>query len=421
VPVSPDVASLLALGLVVGAGCFPRLNVGALSLVLAFALGLLFCGLSVVEVAAGFPVQLFLRLTGITLLFALASVNGTLSQMAWRAVGLVRADPRLVLILIFGLAAALASSGAGNFAAVALLAPAVMAVAGRLGVSGFLMAVMLVNGASAGAFSPTAPTGIVAGELMGRIGLGGHEWAVYLYPLAAHTLVALIGFAVLGGAGLRRSTAASAGRVAQEAPVTATTFGRRGAFTMAALAAVTAAAAGFRFDIGVVAFAGAGFLVLVRAADERAALRAVPWGMILMVCGVTTLVSVIETAGGIVLFARLLSRLAGPAYLPGLVALAAGVVSVYASSIGVVMPALLPAVPSLLDAFGGGNPLMVAFSVNVAAHLVDISPLSPLGAMCLAYAAPGEDRAALFRKLMGGAWATALAGSLLCQLLFGYR
>jgi di/tricarboxylate transporter len=179
--------------------------------------------------------------------------------------------------------------------------------------------------------------------------------------------------------------------------------------------------AGFRLDIGVATFAGAALLILAGAADESAAMKSLPWGVILMVCGVTTLVRVVETAGGMDLFARVLTGIAGPAYLPGLAALVAGLMSVAASSIGVVLPALLPAVPSLLASFGGGNPLMVAFSINVGAHVVDISPLSPLGALCLAHAPPGEDRAALFRKLMAAGWTLALVGFLLCQLMFGFR
>ncbi len=415
------VASLVAFGLVVGVSCLSRLNVGVLSFLMAFALGHLFCGLPTAEVAARFPGRLFLHLTGITLLFSLAAVNGTLNQVAWRAVRLVRADPRLVTPIVFGLAVALASSGAGNFAAVAMLAPVAMGVAARSRVSPFLMAFMLVNGANAGAFSPLAPTGIVASELMGRIGLEGNDWAVYLNSLAAHTMVALTGYLLLGGPRLFRLKAVAVDHAFEELSGAKAALSRSQLFTIAAVLAFWVATVGFRLDAGVVALAGAALLILAGAAEALAAIRGLPWGVILMVCGVATLVSVIETAGGMDLFAQFLAGFAGPAYLPGLAALVAGLMSVPASSIGVVLPALLPSVPSLLASLGGGNPLMVAFSINVGAHLVDISPLSPLGAMCLAYAPPGEDRAALFRRLMAAGWAMALAGSLLCQFIFGFR
>ena len=62
----------------------------------------------------------------------------------------------------FLLAAGLTSIGAGNIAATALLAPVALSIAGDLRISAFLMTLMLANGANAAAFSPIAPTGIIA-------------------------------------------------------------------------------------------------------------------------------------------------------------------------------------------------------------------------------------------------------------------
>ena len=80
------------------------------------------------------------------------------------------------------------------------------------------------------------------------------------------------------------------------------------------------------------------------------------------------------------------------------------------------MPAFLPMVRGL-----GGNSLMVAYAVNVGSHLVDVSPLSTIGAMCIAAAPVHEDRSLLFRKLLIWGWSMALVGAVVCQLLFGYR
>jgi hypothetical protein len=64
---------------------------------------------------------------------------------------------------------------------------------------------------------------------------------------------------------------------------------------------------------------------------------------------------------------------------------------------------------------------MIAYSINVGSHLVDVSPLSTLGALCLAAAAPQEDRRRLFRQLMAWGWSMAVVGAVVCQLFFGYR
>jgi di/tricarboxylate transporter len=166
---------------------------------------------------------------------------------------------------------------------------------------------------------------------------------------------------------------------------------------------------------------GAVFLTLFRAADEEDAVRAMPWSVILMVSGVTVLIGVLEQTGGMDLFTHLLARLSGPTYVNGMIALVTGIISAYSSSSGVVLPAFLPTIPGLVSKVGGGNPLMIAYSINVGSHLVDVSPLSTLGALCLACAAPTENRTRLFRKLMIWGLSMSVVGAAVCQLFFGYR
>jgi di/tricarboxylate transporter len=173
--------------------------------------------------------------------------------------------------------------------------------------------------------------------------------------------------------------------------------------------------------VGMGAFVGAAVLSLTRAADEEQVIHSMPWGVILMVSGVTVLVEVVAKTGGLELFTNLLARLSGATYVTGAIALVTGIISVYSSSSGVVLPTFLPTVPGLVEKLAGGNPLMIAYSINVGSHLVDVSPLSTLGALCLAVAAPQEDRPALFRKLMAWGWSMAVVGAIVCQLFFGYR
>ena len=86
-------------------------------------------------------------------------------------------------------------------------------------------------------------------------------------------------------------------------------------------------------------------------------------------------------------------------------------ISVYSSSSGVVLPAFLPTIPGLVEKLGGGDPLMIAYSINVGSHLVDVSPLSTLGALCLAAAARIRGPNRLFRQLMAWGWSMALVGA----------
>ena len=127
--------------------------------------------------------QLFLTLAGVTLLFTQAQLNGTLDRVAHAAVRICRGNAGLIPVMFFALACLIASVGPGNVATAAMMAPMAMAVGGRAGIPPFLMAIMVGNGAQAGALSPFAPTGIIVTGLMMKIGLGGHELRTYLANL----------------------------------------------------------------------------------------------------------------------------------------------------------------------------------------------------------------------------------------------
>ena len=440
---SAAVVSLLALVAVVVVSCFSPINIGFLSIALAFLIGRFLGGLPLSAIVGGFPASLFLTLAGVTLLFAQSRVNGTLEKVVTRSLRLARGNRGVIPIVFFFLGVGLATIGAGNIAAVALLAPVAMSVAGRAGISGFLMTLMLANGANAGGLSPFAPTGIIARDLMRRVGLVGMEWPNYFNTLLAQSVVAFGGYFLFGGLQLfsrepaperRGFTTREGGLGGPESPPSLDSergftpreqdedpFTPSQYLTVAVIGALVLCTVLFRTDVGMGAFVGAAILSFARAADEEAAVKCMPWGVILMVCGVTVLVEVISRTGGLDLFTRMLASLSNPATITGVIALVTGVISVYSSSSGVVLPTFLPMIPGLVTHLGGGNPLMIAYSINVGAHLVDVSPLSTLGALCLAVAAPSEDRRALFRKLMAWGWSMALVGAVVCQLLFGYR
>jgi di/tricarboxylate transporter len=412
---SPAVLSLLALVAAIVLSCFAPIHVGFLSIALAFLIGHFAAGMTLPAVMAGFPVSLFLTLAGIMLLFSQAGVNGTLEQMARRGVRLARGNRGLIPVVFYLLAVVLGACGPGGIAAGALLAPVAMRVAGDQRIPPFLMTLMVVNGSNAGTFSPIAPTGIIARDLMAKIGLVGVEWANFANTLLAQSVVAFSGYLLLGGARLFREKAP--GSVMEALPA----LTRSQKFTLAVVGALVVSVLAFRVDVGVAAFLAAAVLAAGGAADEERAIQAMPWTVIMLVCGVTMLIHVMDATGGMELFSGLLAGLSGPRFIAGTMALVVGIISVYSSSSGVVMPAFLPTIPSLVEKLGGGNPLMIAYSINVGAHLVDVSPLSTMGAICLAATPATEDRPRLFRMLLVWGWSMAGVGAVVCQLLFGFR
>lgn len=416
--------SVGALVVAIVVSCFSRLNVGLLSLAFAWIIGVYLGGMSLNEVIAGFPVGLFLTLAGVTLLFSQAQVNGTLERVAKHAVRLCRGHRGMVPIMFFVLAATLASVGPGNIATAALLAPMAMAAAGRAGIPLFLMAIMVGNGASAGSLSPFAPTGIIVNGIMPRIGMPGQEWPTYVNNLLAHSLIAFTGYFVLGGWKLflnsgRSSVPEQGNTPAVESPVTEEQpFELRHWITLAVILALISSVVFFDVNVGMGAFACAVLLALVRVADHQESVKRMPWAVIMMVSGVTVLIALLEKTEGLDLFVDLLARLTSQSTATGVSAFVTGLISVYSSTSGVVLPAFLPTIPGLVARLGGGDAFAIASSMNVGAHLVDVSPLSTTGALCLAGVSSSEDIRPLFNKLLAWGLSMTVVGAITCYLLF---
>jgi di/tricarboxylate transporter len=153
-------------------------------------------------------------------------------------------------------------------------------------------------------------------------------------------------------------------------------------------------------------------------ADHEQAVRRMPWTPILMVSGVTVLIALLEKTGGLDLFTAMLARMATRDTVTGAVAFVTAVISVYSSTSGVVLPAFLPTIPGLVMRLGGGDPFAIATSMNVGAHLVDMSPLSTTGAMCIAGITDPAQVRPTFNKLLAWGLSMTVIGALLCWAFF---
>ena len=391
------------------------INVGIVCLAFAWIVGVLLGGMSVGDILEGFPTPLFVTLAGVTLLFSMARGNGTLERVTERAVRLCRGHTGVLPIMFFFLALGLSTIGPGSIGAAALLAPPAMAVAARTGISFFLMAVMIGNGALAGSLSPFSPTGVVANSVMARMGFPGLEWQTFINNILGHTLVAFGGYALLGGLRLFRRSQGAA--TVEEPPIQP--MEPRHWLTVGLITALLVGVIGFEFEVGMTALTASMILSFTRAADEKEAILRMPWGVILMVTGVTVLIELLEKTQGLDLFTDLLVRLSTPESVTAVVAFVTGVVSVYSSTSGVVLPAFLPTVPGIVERLGGLDPIAVASAMNLGSHLVDLSPLSTTGALCLAGVPAGADSRGLFNQLLAWGLSMTVVGAILCWLMFG--
>jgi di/tricarboxylate transporter len=424
---SPPVASLLALLVAIVLSCTTRLNVGLVAMAFAWIVGVMLAGWTADAVAGGFPTGLFLTLAGVTFLFAAAESNGAVDGLARHAMRLARGRARLVPLVLFAIAMTVSTLGPGSVAATALLAPIAMAIGKRYGLSPLVVALMVANGANAGNLSPISAVGIVANAKMASVGLGGHEATVWFANFIAHLVVGLAAWLWFGRP--HPDAARAEGRAADTGPAPTTSAATahpdaaltpKQWLTVAVIVLWIAAVVALKAHVGFAAFAGGVVLVVFGAAEESDTVRRMPWGAILMVCGVSVLVNVLEKTGGMALFTGVLAQLAAPWSINGMIALVTGAISTWSSTSGVVLPTFLPTVPSLVARVGGGDPLAVALSINVGSSLVDVSPLSTIGALCVAAVADPLAARTLFRQMMIWGLSMIVVGAALCQLFAGW-
>ena len=116
--------SILALTIVIIISCInEELHVGNLSIAFGIVVGAVFMNMSGSKIVMGFPLSLFMILVGVTFMFAMAQVNGTLGKVTSYAIRSCGGNMMLLPFIIYILTIFITTIGPGNIAGVALLAP----------------------------------------------------------------------------------------------------------------------------------------------------------------------------------------------------------------------------------------------------------------------------------------------------------
>ena len=138
-----------------------------------------------------------------------------------------------------------------------------------------------------------------------------------------------------------------------------------------------------------------------------------------MASGVTVLISIMQKTQRMDLFTSGIAYVSNSDTVVPIMAFGTGLISVYSSTSGVVMPAFLPMVPDLAQQLGAVEPVHIAWSITVGGGFVDLSALSTVGALFLAAAPPGTNTRALFISPLIWGLSMSVVGAGLCWILFG--
>jgi len=386
-----EVITLLSLVLAIFIGFKKNINTGLVSIFFAFLVGVFLLKLSAKEIISGWPTNLFFILLGMTFLFSIASVNGTLELISRKLSSFARGNTKLLPIIFFIVTAVIAAPGPGPIVATALMAPIGMALAKEEDIPEILMATMIVSGAIAGGLSPIAATGIITNTLAQEQGLNTGK-TVFLTTALVGVIMALLFYIIFGGYKLKQKGKKEGVDLK---------FNSDQKKTFIVILLVIVGILFFDLDIGLTAFSGAVVLLLMGVAKQDKALAAVPWSTLILVAGVAVLVNVINIAGGIEALSNFLSSIMSERTASAVIAIIAGLMSSVSSASGVVIPTLVPAVPNIVNQVSGSvSPYALVAAIAVGAHMVTFSPLSTLGALTLASSKNEENKQKLFTQLL---------------------
>ena len=439
----PALVSILALVILVGISCVNEdLNVGFLGIAFGIIVGGVFAGTPATKVMNAFPLSLFMILVGVTFLFGMAQTNGTMEKLTAYSIRACKGNTALVPIIIYILATFITTIGPGNIAGCALIAPVAMAIASKVKMPAFLMTLLVVGACNGAAFSPFAPTGIISNGIIAKVApelgipadyLNTLAWKIHFNSTIAQGFVNIGGFFVMGGLKWMREQKGAALDIDELAPKPEPfNAAQKTTLLLVAILIILVVVPGLPgvkgtlpktitnmlSNVGSISFVLSIVLMLTGYGDSKAAVKVMPWSVIMMVCGVSVLIDVMDKAGGLNFLVEVMASVAGPTTICFWTAFVPAVISAYSSSSGVVMPMFLPMTPGLVE-LTGGDPIAIISAIDVGSHLVDTSPLSTLGALCIASAGEEEDKGVLFRKLLIWGLSMSIVSGIVCYVFFG--
>lgn len=369
------IALLFLIGAIV-LGFTKKMNVGVVCLGLALILGKL-GGMGAGDIYKGFPYKLFATLLGTMLFFSLLQQNGTLEKISKRLIGLCGKNTFLVPIIVYLVSFGLSAAGPGAISVQSVTVIFAVSLAIQMKVSPILMGIMAILGVVGGTASPIALTGIIVGDLLTEMGIEGIVNQIFIGVSISNLICAVVMYIILGGYKFRAVETGEAGK--EKDP-----FNRSQMISLVALLVMVVLVVGFSYDVGLICFTLSLVLMLTGAANEKTALKMIPWSVLILITGVNVLMNITQKLGGIDLLASILATFMSSRTAAPIMGVTGGIMSWFSSANGVVFPTLIPTVPEIAQQVGGASIVQMVTAIVCSATVAGISPLSTGGSLIMA-------------------------------------
>lgn len=376
--------SLIILIAVIAIGFIRKVNVGLLAIaasaILAYGSG----QFTAKQVTGGFSSSLFMTLFGVTLLFCIIQRNGCLEIVMKRLVRLFGRQVWIIPILMYVMGWVMSAIGPGCVPTLAFVAAIAIPLAHETGYDPLMLMIIGDLATYSGRWSPISPEGILITNLMGEQGFTGVLTPMIINTGIGSIILSVIAFVYYKGYRVKATAA-----VKEEA---APALERNHIIALLGVLVMLAGVIFLSMDVGLASFIVSAVLILIGLDTSKRALKDIPWNTLILVCGVGVLMNLVIGTGGIELLASLMSSIMSENTAAPIAGLCAGCMSWFSSTMGVVLPTLVPTIGGIVENVGGNvSAIEIVSTIGIVSSSAGFSPASTVGAIIMgAYEADPE-------------------------------
>ncbi|NLG86563.1 MAG: hypothetical protein GX489_05025 [Firmicutes bacterium] len=371
-----DLIALILFIVVIAVSFFRKSNAG----ILAFAIGAIavrIFSLTDKDLLGAISTSMFTILVGITLLFAAINSTGALELLAKKIVALAGDRVWIIPIAIYAAGFTIAGIGPGAIPALAIIPGLAVSVAVAVGYDPLMLALIGECGLMAGRMTPITPEGALITEVAASAGIENVMPAILVSKTLVTIIFSVVLFIIFKGYKLTKPQNKMDFKSLEK-------FNGKQLIALSSIVVLMILLIFFKVNIGLAAFISAAALFIIGVADDGACIKAMPWSTIVMVMGMGTLLSIVDTVGGIDLMSTALSSIMSASTAAPIMGISAGLLSMVSSALGVVYPTMMPMCASIANQLGNVHPVALMAAVGAGGSLSGITPLSTGGALALA-------------------------------------
>ena len=402
---------MIAILLAIAIGYKTKINIGLFAIVFAYLIGSFGLDLTASQVVNFWPIKIFFIIFAVTLFYNVAMVNGALEKLASHLLYACRNFPIFLPLAIFASATVIAALGAGFYTVLAFMAPMTLLLCQKTGMSKIIGGMAVNYGALAGANFMTSQSGVIFRGIMEGVGVEPAQ--AFTNSTAIFVTTLIVPVVVIGSYLLFNHKKLNI-NITAEKPAPFDPKQKQSLILIITLMAVVLiipilnlimphnhliSFLNSKVDIGFMAIIFAVISLLLKLADEKKVVAMVPWGTLIMICGVGMLIEVAIQAGVINELSDWVSTTIPFWVIPVAMCVIGAFMSLFASTLGVVTPALFPIVPAIAVATGY-NPTVLFVCIVVGAQASAISPFSSGGSLILGSTPQGVNQSQLFNDLL---------------------